>query len=244
MVEESRQAFHQRQQEDIIHDQSQTDSESDDPEAWVGVQNVLSPKGQALIRKQRAIIQRQAKRQINKEIATTHILRRKRSKKVSRTLAKYPNIGRDIEEYVKSRRVGADQWRRTGVLTFDGNVRKNGPKVTYRRIQKHLEGKYKSKLGYGTVVQLCVAHNKRRISARRYRGIAKVTSRRARKGFTLELNPDAHYSNSMYKALDLIQLSDGTNKMVLNRVDQAGFDSTLLTLTSNIRHRPCLTSRN
>ena len=157
-VEESRQAFHQRQQEDIIHDQIQTDSESDDPEAWLGVQNVLSPKGQALIRKQRAIIQRQAKRQMNKEIATRHI-KKKAFKKVSRTLAKYLNLGRDIEEYVKSKRIGADQWRRTGVLTFDSNVRKNGPKVTYRRIQKHLEGKYKSKLGCGTMDNVSLATN-------------------------------------------------------------------------------------
>ena len=46
---------------------------------------------------------------------------RKVPKKVSRTVARFPNIGRDIEEYVKGKRVGADQWRRTGVLTFDGN---------------------------------------------------------------------------------------------------------------------------
>ena len=76
------------------------------------------------------------------------------------------------------------------MLTFDGNLRKKGPKVTYRRIQRHLEEKYKSKLAYGTVVQFCATRNKRRISAGRYRGVAKVTSRRTRKGFTMKLNPD------------------------------------------------------
>ena len=81
--------------------------------------------------------------------------------------------------------------------------------MTYTRIQKHLEEKYKSRISYGTVVQLCVAR--------------KVTSRRARKGFTLKLNPDAHFSNSMCNALDFIQLTDGTDKMILNRDDQAGF---------------------
>ena len=41
---------------------------------------------------------------------------------------------------------------------------------------------YKRKFGYGTVVQLCVARNRRRLSATRYKGVAQVTSRRARKG--------------------------------------------------------------
>ena len=36
-------------------------------------------------------------------------------------LKDYPNIGKDIEEQVKERSVGADAWRRTGVLTFGGN---------------------------------------------------------------------------------------------------------------------------
>ena len=32
-----------------------------------------------------------------------------------------PDIGNTIEEFVCKRGVGADSWRRTGVLTFDGN---------------------------------------------------------------------------------------------------------------------------
>lgn len=67
-------------------------------------------------------------------------------------------MGKDIEEFVRSRKVGADAWRRTGVLTFDGNSR-TGPKVTYKRIQQHLEKKYHCKFGYGTIVQMCVARN-------------------------------------------------------------------------------------
>ena len=43
-------------------------------------------------------------------------------KRVSRTLQKYPDIGTDIEEYACENRVGADSWRRTGVLTFTGNA--------------------------------------------------------------------------------------------------------------------------
>lgn len=45
-------------------------------------------------------------------------------------MKKYPDIDEKIEEFVKSNNVGADQWHRTGVLTFDGDLR-NSKKVTY-----------------------------------------------------------------------------------------------------------------
>ena len=93
---------------------------------------------------------------------------------------KFHSIGKDIEKFVT---VGADYWRRTGVLTFDGN-RRVKEKVTYNRIREHLQQLYGHHFLYGTVVQLCVARNKRRKSASNYRGLARVT-RRARKGFTL-----------------------------------------------------------
>ena len=51
---------------------------------------------------------------------------------------KFPDVGERIEEFVKSNNVGADAWRRTGILTFDGNV-KNTQKVTYEKIRKHLQ---------------------------------------------------------------------------------------------------------
>ena len=60
---------------------------------------------------------------------------------VSKILTKFPNIGKDMEEFVKSRKVGADMWRRTGALTFDCNS-KVGPKVTYKRLQEYLCKKY------------------------------------------------------------------------------------------------------
>ena len=118
--------------------------------------------------------------------------------------------------------MGVDQWRRAGVLTFFGNL-KMGQKVTYVCIQSHLEEKYHTKIGYGTVVQLCVERNKRRISAKRCRRVARVTCRRAKKGFTVKLNPDAHYCSAMYRNLDYIQLQDGNDKLILNHDDQAGY---------------------
>ena len=71
-------------------------------------------------------------------------------------LDRFPNIGSEIESYVHSCDIGADRWRKTGVLTFDGNVRVN-QKVTFQRIREHLESKYGEAFSYGTVVQLCVA---------------------------------------------------------------------------------------
>ena len=108
----------------------ESSSKSDNPDNWVGVGNVLSEKGKELVIRQREIFQRSRKRQIAKEIANRHILKRKVPKKVCKTLCKFPNIGQDIEDFVEERQVGADQWRHTGVFTFDGN-QKTGPKVTY-----------------------------------------------------------------------------------------------------------------
>lgn len=93
--------------------------------------------------------------------------------------------------------------------------------MTYKRIKEHLGTKYQTKFSHGTIAQLCVARNKRRISAKRYKGFAKVTWRRARKGFALKLNPDAHYSTAMYSGLNKLQKKDGTSSLILKRDDAA-----------------------
>lgn len=126
------------------------------------------------------------------------------------------------------------------MLTFDG-TRTRGKKVTYKGIQDHLQEKYGCKINYGTVVQLCVIRSKRRISARRYRGVTKITCRKSRKGFAVKLNPNAHWSSAFYKGLDFIQLKDGRNKVLLNRDDQAGFR---LDTTFTHRQGKCITIDN
>ena len=95
-----------------------------------------------------------------------------------------------------------------GILTFDGNANIKC-KVTYKQIKNHLEKVFGRSLGYGTVVELCVPRNKRRKTSKRYRGLAKVTTRRARKGFCLRFNPNAHWSASFYKGLNQLQFKDG-----------------------------------
>ncbi len=206
-----------------------TDSESDNPEDWVAIKDLplYSEEVKAKIKKQRAIFRRQKKRRISKLVAKKCLLQRRKPARVSKTVQKYPDIGKAIEDFAIERRIGADSWQRTGLLTFSGNV-KRGPKLTYRRIKEYLEEKYSTKFGYGTVVQLCSVHNKRKLSSKRYWGAAQIVSRRARKGFNVKLNVDAKWSCSMYQILDYIQLKNGLDKIVINRDDDAGFrlDST------------------
>ena len=227
LVDQSRQAYlierwHKDKEDDMDDGLVVSESESDDPNELCQVKDPLDAKGKAVILKKRAAIQRKAKREVAKRIAERRFLQRRRSKRIGRIEKECPDIEKTIEEFVRKRGVGADSWRRTGVLTFDGN-RRVGKKVTFRRIQEHLEAKYKRKFGYGTVVQLCIPRNKRRKSAARYKSLAQVTNRRARKGFTLKYNPDEHWSAALYRGLDDIQYKDGRQIMNVGRDDQAGF---------------------
>ena len=56
-----------------------------------------------------------------------------------------------------------------------------------------------------------------------YKGVAKVTCRRARKGFEIKYNPDSHWSNAFYQGLDTVQYKDGRDKLLLNRDDLSAF---------------------
>jgi len=187
LLKQSYQAFHaaetdMHEQEHIariVNGDIVSESESDDPEKYVGLSDPFSESAKSLVVKRRHQIRR---RQKAKAIAERRFLSRKMSKKGSRILKECPDVGKTIEAY---RNVGADAWRRTGVLTFDGNV-KLKQKPTYEGIHLHLQEVYNCHFSCGTVVQLCVARNKRRMSAKRYQSVAKVTSQHCRKGFTLK----------------------------------------------------------
>ena len=206
-----------------------SESDSDHPDDYIHSERMAS----ALRKKVKAIC-RKCRRDRAKAIVDRNFLQHKRSKKVSGILADYPEIGKEIEEFVSERSVGADAWRRTGVLTFDGN-KSMKQKVTYGRIKEHLEQLHNRKFSYGTVVQLCIARNRRRRSALRYKGLAKVTSRRARKEFQLRFNPDNHWSAALYRTLSYLQYTDGTNIVNVNRDDASGFR--LDTLATHMLHR-------
>ena len=102
----------------------------------------------------RKVIHRHAHYLRVKEIAEQNYLGQRTSSSMRGILKQYTDIGKVIEDFVQQCNVGADQWRRTGVLTFDGNTRVK-QKETYGHIREHLQAKYKRKFSYGTVVQLC-----------------------------------------------------------------------------------------
>ena len=213
-----------------------TDSETDDCEDYLELSNTMTEKARALIARRRKSIQRKVRHLRAKMIAEQNFLSRKQSHRVRGILKDCPDIGQVIEAYVQDRNVGADAWRRTGVLTFDGNA-KVKQKVTFNRIREHLhvQSVYKRKFSHGSVVQLCVARNKRRTAAQRYKGVARVTCRRARKGFQLKFNPDSHWSNSLYRGLALLQYTDGRHITNVNRDDASGFR--LDTMATHRLHR-------
>lgn len=78
-----------------------------------------------------------------------------------------------IEAYAKSCDVGADKWRRTGVLTFGGDQVKE-KRLTYKRLQEYLIDYYKEHISLGTVVELGAVKHKRRNASKRYKGVANL----------------------------------------------------------------------
>ena len=242
IIEQSRQAFLLARRLDENNSDADDEavlSEAEEMEVdWGNIHDPLQKEAQSAIIQKIRNLRLGAKRKAAKKIAEERFLRRRRGKNVSKILKECPDIGQTIENYVKSAGAGADSWRRTGVLTFDGN-RKVQKKPTFSRIKEHLEMVYNRKFGYGTVVELCVARNKRRKSSTRYRGLARVTCRRARKGFTLKYNPDQHWSAAFYRSLDALHLRDGNDILNINRDDQAGFRLDTLA-THNKRATLCI----
>jgi hypothetical protein len=199
-----------------------SDSEKENPDVYLNIRDLTSDHAHSLIAKTKQRIRRKVRYLKTKYITERKFLSRKISEGVRGILKELPNIGEVMEKFVEESNIGADAWRRTGVLTFDGNTRVKH-KVTYERIRRHLISVFKRNFSYGTVVQLCVARNLRRRSAQRYRGVAKITSRRARRGFQLKYNPDSHWSAAMYRTLNVLQYTDGVNIININRDDAAGF---------------------
>ena len=112
----------------MLNGETVTDLESDDPSTY------LQPKSQefeAVIEKKANAISRQVPRKRAKMIADQHFLGKRQSKCLSIIVQSYPDIGTTIEKFVEECNVGADAWRRIGLLTFDGNV-KVGKKCTYK----------------------------------------------------------------------------------------------------------------
>ena len=151
---------------------------------------------------------------------------------MNRILRGCPDIRKNIESFVEGRKVSADAWQRTGVLTFDGNTCLK-EKVTYEWVHQHLQQVYNRTISYGSVVQLC--YKQKRLSAKRYKGVAMVTSRRAHnKGFGIQFNPDAHWSTALHQGLNSLQYQVGRDILNINHDYASGFR--LDTLATNKQH--------
>lgn len=123
LIEESRQAYLETERirynsEDSEDIQSDSDSDVVNPDDWLNITELNSEAAKEMIIKQRKIYKRKKKRRAIKAATNARLLRRRLPSRVASILLKYPNIGEDIETFVKERKVGADAWRRTGVLTF------------------------------------------------------------------------------------------------------------------------------
>ena len=115
-----------------------SESESDNPEQYTNLEDPFTEQGRMLISKRKKIIRRRARHLRAKAIAEQRFLSKKKSDRCSKILTKCKDIGKVIEKFVSDYNVGADAWRRTGVLTFDGNSRLP-QKVTYESIRCHLQ---------------------------------------------------------------------------------------------------------
>ena len=149
------------------------------------IESPFEARAKVLIKKSRESLRRKVTRNAKRKIAEERLLKRSRSRKVSKVLQECPDIGKAIEDFVEACGAGADAWRRTGVITLDGN-KKMEKKATFKRVKEHVEEKYPRKISYGSVVQLCIARNKRR-SAARYRGVAKFFKREQGRDSTLSI---------------------------------------------------------
>ena len=58
-----------------------------------------------------------------KRLKQNETISRQVSNRTSKLLQDCPNIGAVIESFVQDNNVGVDAWRRTGLLTFDGNTK-------------------------------------------------------------------------------------------------------------------------
>lgn len=148
-------------------------------------------------------------------------VRRKATKNVNDIVSKYPDIGEVMEQYARDCDVGADQWRRTGLYTF-GSEKRTEKRLTFERMKNHLESHYHRNFSIGTVVQLCAKRHRRHRSSLRYKQVANIRYLRAWKGWNIKLNPDAHWSRSMYRLLDVLQ-KNTEDSVIVGRDDQAGF---------------------
>jgi len=83
-----------------------SESESEDPEQYVGVKSVTSEAGKTLVQKKRIAIKRWGR--LHPKAPAERRLSWKVSKRTSKTLQDCPNIGKSIESFIQDHSMGVD----------------------------------------------------------------------------------------------------------------------------------------
>lgn len=115
-ADEAQYSYVREKAERLLEGEIVSESDTDDPDVAYVERNIA-------VQKRIDSLKRNTQRRIAKRIAEKRYLQRKSSRSVKSITTTYPDIGSTIEEFVKECNVGADAWRRTGMLTFDGNVK-------------------------------------------------------------------------------------------------------------------------
>lgn len=109
------------------------------------------------------------------------------------------------------------------MYTFSRDTKKEKG-ITFKDLTEKLSAHYGEKISYGTVVHLCVPRNKRRLSSKRYKGVANVKYQKPRKGLISSLI----LIQSEVVRCTSAWANSKRHILLLNRDNQAGFrlDST------------------
>ena len=175
-----------RQNAGLVNGLIVTDSESEDAEMWTKAETVEAEK-RKLVEKQIVIMRQKLRRQRAKSVPDARFKVSKKRERNHGEIPKYWERQKSLQQNGLLEQTIGIEW------TFDGNCNVK-EKVTYNRIRKHLQELY----GYHFLMALsysCVWPGIRGGKVpKKYRGLTKVTTRRANKGFTLKFNPDNHWS--------------------------------------------------
>jgi hypothetical protein len=128
-------------------------------------------------------------------------------------LLKWPDIGDKIERICVGLEIGADAKRRDGSLTINSAVKRSKGGTGFTRIRLELKGQYGIELSLTGLRHLCVARDRRMLTAARYAGVVNLRYRRSVKRITHE-NLDDHRQNTFYLLLHHLR-------------DRSCFDNTL-----------------
>ncbi|KAK6183598.1 hypothetical protein SNE40_011046 [Patella caerulea] len=214
----------------VLYIDTAESEQEDDPDEWQSIKSVSDQLFRNKVIKRRKYLRDKASRLAARKIAEERILKRQVSTTTSSILSRHPNIGALIEEEVKAAGVGADKWRSSGSLTWERH--KVGQKMTFEKLRKKNSERINETISHGTMVELCVPRNGRHKNSSRYKSVAHVVSKRARKGFDIKVNVDEKWSNSLYSSLNAMQLENHDNIFYLNRDDASGFRMDTLATSS------------